>query len=214
MAKPYLKLSSILKKLLYERHMHSTDLAQAVNLPQPTIHRLVTGKSTRPYLSSLEPIAQYFSIEVAQLIGEKPLPFSTTLLDQITQVPFMSWKNIVTQEIDVNHPPIPFIGSISKKCFATAMPDVSMEPLIPHGSLLILDPELVANDRSYILVRLQEENQMVLRELLIDGDHQFLKPLNSHFTSFKMQLLNKDDEVLACLVEIRHNCHPVDKTLK
>ncbi len=206
MSKHYLQLSNILKKLLYDRRINSTELAHAVDLPQPTVHRLVTGKSTRPYRSSLEPIADYFSISVDQLIGEKPLPVESAL--KITQVPFVAWSNLDTQDVDLSYPPIPFVGTISSNGFATTMPDNSMEPLIPKRSLLILDPELKPIDRSYILVQLDEDKQTILRELLIDGEHQFLKPLNSNLNSFKMKLLSQNDKFLACLLEIRHNCRP------
>jgi transcriptional regulator with XRE-family HTH domain len=72
MAKKYFQLSTILKRLLFKKDMKPVDLARELNMPQPTIHRLVTGKSTRPYKSSLEPIAKYFDVTVDQLIGEDP----------------------------------------------------------------------------------------------------------------------------------------------
>src|SRR5437762_397761 len=71
MAKKYLQLAGVLKRLLFERDMKPIDLAREVNMPPPTIHRLVTGKSTRPYKSSLKPIADFFSVTVDQLTGEQ-----------------------------------------------------------------------------------------------------------------------------------------------
>lgn len=53
--------------------MKPVDLARALDIPPPTIHRLVTDKSTRPYKSSLKPIADFFSIDMKQLLGEEPL---------------------------------------------------------------------------------------------------------------------------------------------
>jgi transcriptional regulator with XRE-family HTH domain len=73
MSKTYPNLSSILKRLLFQRDMKPVDLARAVDIPPPTIHRLITGKSTRPYQSSLEPIAKYFGITTAQLLGTESL---------------------------------------------------------------------------------------------------------------------------------------------
>ncbi len=206
MAKHYLQLSKILQKLLYDRRMSSTDLAHAVDLPQPTIHRLVTGKSTRPYRSSLEPIADYFSIEVDQLLGEKPLPHEPLTSNQITYLPFIPWDQLATKEKLKEPPTIPFIGDISTSGFATTMPCTSMEPLIPRNAILILDPELKPVDRSYVLVHLHDTQNYVLRELLVDVDYQYLKPLNPDLSTFKMRLLNKDDKITACLVEIRHTC--------
>ncbi len=67
MAKKYLSLGKVLKKLLFERDLKPADLAREVNIPPPTIHRLITGKSTRPYESSLKPIAKFFQFQLNSL---------------------------------------------------------------------------------------------------------------------------------------------------
>lgn len=185
--------------------MNSRELAQAVDLPQPTVHRLVTGKSTRPYLSSLEPIAEYFSIEVEQLLGEKPLSSDISSSQTIANIPLIAWEDLENREKQKDTSLIPFIGTISAAGFATTMKDTSMEPLIPRNAILIFDPDLQPNDRSYVLVQLGETKCFVLRELLIDADYHYLKPLNPDLSVFKMRLLDKGDKIVACLVEVRHN---------
>ena len=67
-------LSSILNRLLFEKKMKPIDLARKLGIPQPTMHRIVTGKSPNPHKSNLEPLAEYFDVTVAQLKGEDPLP--------------------------------------------------------------------------------------------------------------------------------------------
>jgi SOS-response transcriptional repressor LexA len=185
--------------------MNSRELAQAVDLPQPTVHRLVTGKSTRPYLSSLEPIAEYFSIEIDQLLGEKPFSSEALSSQAIVNIPLIAWDNLKSREKQEGVADIPFIGAISVDGFATTMRDTSMEPLIPRNAILIFDPDLQPNDRSYVLVQLGETKCFVLRELLIDADYHYLKPLNPDLSVFKMRLLDKGDKIVACLVEVRHN---------
>ena len=216
MAKKYPKLASILKRLLFERDIKPIDLARAVDLPPPTIHRLVTGKSTRPYESSLKPIADYFSIEVAQLLGEKPFSSDeqeyilekkadSSEKSHISSVPLIPWNNLDNPESKESYDDVPFIGTISQDGFATIMPDTSMEPFIQRSSIIIFDPLIKPTDRSCILVKLHETKAHVLRQLLIDADNQYLKPLNPDLSTFQMRLLHKSDAVIACLVEIRFN---------
>ncbi len=216
MARKYPKLAFILKKLLFERDIKPVDLARAVNLPPPTIHRLVTGKSTRPYESSLKPIADYFSIEVSQLLGEKPFLSDKKTSDleknsnnfkknHVTSIPLTPWNDLDNFNEKENYSEIPFVGSISKMGFATIMPDTSMEPFIQRNSIIIFDPFIKPTDRNCILVKLHETKAYVLRQMLIDADHQYLKPLNPDLSAFKMKLLHKNDEIIACLVEIRFN---------
>ena len=47
--------------------MKPMDLARELDIPQPTIHRIVSGKSTCPHERSLIPIADFFNISVEDL---------------------------------------------------------------------------------------------------------------------------------------------------
>lgn len=210
MAKRYLKLSSILRKLLFDRAMKPIDLAREVNLPPPTIHRLVTGKSTRPYPSSLKPIADFFSISVDELLGEiTPADSSLTTEvlseNKISPIPICKWSMKDDHHLEAGGKNIICAETINKNCFALLMRDTSMEPLFPRGSILIFDPDKKPQDRSYILVKLSETNVIVFRQLLMDVEHQYLKPLNPDLSAFKMRLLAANDAILGSLIESRHN---------
>lgn len=215
MAKKYPKLGGILKKLLFDKNMKAVELARKVNLPPPTIHRLITGKSTRPYKSSLQPIADYFSVNIEQLLGEERLPddLNTELevgkdlsSSKIHYIPLIPWELLKTDKADADneYEKLPFTGKISRRGFATIMQDSSMEPLFASGTLLFFEPDKSANDRSYVLVQLYENNFFVFRQLLVDVDQKYLKPLNPDFNAFKMRSLHSKDIIVAVLVEARH----------
>jgi SOS-response transcriptional repressor LexA len=89
--------------------------------------------------------------------------------------------------------------------FATVMPDTSMEPFIQRSSVLIFDPSVEPVDRSYVLVKLSENGAFTLRQLLVDADHKYLRPLNPDLSVFRMRLLDNNDSIIACLVEIRYS---------
>ncbi|EKD54008.1 MAG: repressor protein C2 [uncultured bacterium] len=211
MAKKYLQLAGILKQLLFDKGMRPVDLAREVNIPAPTIHRLITGKSTRPYRSSLMPIADFFSVTIDQLIGEQPFislikkKENVSLFKKILHLPLIPWDELQhPQLIDENkYEKIPFAGNISNQAYATILQDYSMEPLFPPDSMLIFDPEKLFKDRSYVLVQLNETSTPVFRQLLIDLDQKYLKPLNPDLNAFKMRLIGKKDKIIATLVEAR-----------
>ena len=216
MAKKYLKLSSILKKLLFDKNMKPIDLARELDLPQPTIHRLVSGKSTRPYKSSLEPIAQYFDISVDQLIGEEPLladwqpeesktqELQMWVIKPITLIPWAS-LNQLDEARKQSKKQLAITGNISDEGFAVMMNDHSMEPLFTKGSFLIFDPNKKSIDRSYVLVKLANKDQFIVRQLLIDVDECYLKPLNPDSGVYKMRRLETNDTIIATLFESRTN---------
>jgi len=225
MAAPkYLKLGKNLKRLLFERNMKPVDLAREVNLPQPTVHRLVSGKSTRPDKSSLEPIAEFFSVSVEELLGESPTEHKSKKDNKqnliansaaIKNIPVIDWAQLTNLQKarDESKKHIVTIGHLTDQSFAAVMPDSSMEPSFAQGTLLILDPNKQAKDRSYVLVKLSENNLYVFRQLLINGNDKYLKPLNPDLSLFKMRLLEESDEVVALLVESRNQYLPEDQQI-
>lgn len=224
MAKKYLKLSTTLKRLLFDKNMKPIDLARELDLPQPTIHRLVTGKSTRPYKSSLEPIAHYFDISVDQLLGEEPLlaewqapePSAHALQNIVIKtVPVIPWQSITELAVARSKAKkqLAITGNISDECFAILMNDHAMEPLFTKGTILIFDPNKKYVDRSYVLVKLANKDQFIFRQLLVDVDQSYLKPLNPDTAIYKMRLLNADDTIVATLFESRTNFDTDDENL-
>jgi SOS-response transcriptional repressor LexA len=197
--------------------MKPTELARELEIPQPTIHRLVTGKSTRPYKSSLEPIAKFFSVSVDELVGEEdsetiwPLEQSTA----IKRIPIIKWAELKIEKTlyknEKNY--VLSFGNLSDYAFATLMEDSSMEPLFPKGTLLILDPDRKPKDRSYVVVGLEETETFIFRQLLIDADDQYLKPLNPDSNIFKTRLIQKKDHVIGVLVESRNRYFSNDQSL-
>lgn len=213
MAKHYLNLSKILQRLLFDKKMKPVDLAREVDLPQPTIHRLVTGKTTRPYKTSLEPIARYFSISVDQLLGEEPFESGAPIYQlpenskSFRQVPVISWEEIVAfiegNLSDSKSVCIMGNEALSDKAFATHLNDASMKYAFPREATLVFDPLRQPKDGDYVLVKLQDANIPILRWLLIDGEHKYLKPFNPDLGNFKIQLLDEQDIIVAVLAETR-----------
>lgn len=207
MAKHFLSLSKILQKLLYDKRMNASELAKEVDLPIPTVHRIVTGKSTRPYKASLQPIADYFSISLDQLVGEEPLPNDLSLEQKVTkpirEIPLLNWENLSAK--DKPKVAVDFIvaSQVSETCFATLMCDSSMAPHFPQGTVLIFEPKKEASDRSFVLVHLAKSNCYVFRQILFDADYKFLKPLNPELKASQMRILEAQDELIATLVEAR-----------
>lgn len=187
--------------------MNSADLARKVNLPVPTIHRLVTGKSTRPYRSSLEPIAEFFSINVDQLLGEQPLSDKQTSNNNNTTkyIPIIKWQDIENQtpKKDIHEKVIVGTNQISNKSFCVTMPDSSMEPLFPENSQLIFDESITPKDRCYVLVKLNNCDKIVFRQLLIDSDTKYIKSLNPDLNKFPMRIIDDNDTIIAVLAESR-----------
>lgn len=79
-----------------------------------------------------------------------------------------------------------------------------MEPYFPQGAILILNTKKLPSDRGYVLAKIQGGSALVFRQLLIDGEHRYLKPMNPDLAAFPMRLLREEDCILGALLELRH----------
>lgn len=215
-------ISKVLKTLMFKKSINTSQLARDLNLPQQTLQRIVSGTSSRPHPKTLKPIADFFDVSVEQLKGESPLPESVSDIGLSVStkptpkaIPVVAWDELAQylENPDSYHASEHVFGdpSLSDKTFALGLPDSSMEPFFPKGSLLILDPDKPVTDRCFVLSQLHESRTTIFRQLLIDGERRFLKPLNPDLTAFPMRLLNNDDKVLGVMIEFRHRYDNIDR---
>ena len=60
----------------------------------------------------------------------------------------------------------------------------SMEPEFADGCVVIIDPGYVPRDGSYVVV--EYAGDVFFRQLVIDGERRFLKPLNPKYGGFEL----------------------------
>jgi SOS-response transcriptional repressor LexA len=210
-------ISQVLKRLMFERELKTAELARLIGMPQPTLHRIVEGTSTRPHSPSLVAIANYFGLSLEQLRGEVPIPWLAPMDLEILQsgwqkVPLIEWlelaqftsstKKSLEHEQSLAFKPIvlsevKFLGVF----FALKMPDASMDPLFPINSTLIFDEGRQAKDRDYVLIHLKKDNRYVFRQLILDGQQTFIRPLSPDLREVTLQALDKNDQVCGVLVQ-------------
>lgn len=202
-------LSDTLKRLLFEQNLKPTELARLTKVPQPTIQRIIAGTTARPHISSLEPIANYFKISVEQLKGKQPIAWLASEQPSIHQLPLLPWSDILTCSKNPEHRK-KYSNTLtdaqtSDQSFATALTDNAMEPLFPVGTTLILDPERPAKDRSYVIAQLIITDELVFRQLITNGNKQYLRALSPELSSLPATELTTNDTILGVLVQAKHN---------
>lgn len=218
--KKNITLTDILNHLIRKEDIRPSELARLAGVPQPTVHRMVTGTCPRPHKSSLAPIARYFDISIDQLKGLEPIAgINMHKLDNMNgwaTLPLVDWKHLSTwpkAEYDYQltengvktqkrQQTMTYTdANISTKAFAAYLPDNSMLPLFPANSFAVFDPELEKIDNSYILVRL--ENGTVLFRQLIIKDQQRYYSLLEPSSDDKPTALNFDDEIIGILCQVK-----------
>lgn len=72
-------LATVLTYLMTEKGISSAELARKTDVSQPVIYRLMTGATENPQIQTVKPIADFFGVELDQLLGFTPLHQVSTL---------------------------------------------------------------------------------------------------------------------------------------
>lgn len=73
---------------------------------------------------------------------------------------------------------LPCPTSCSRDTFVLRVRGVSMEPKFHEGDLIFVDPDVAPAHGKYVVVRLDESNEATFKQLIIEGERQYLKALN------------------------------------
>ncbi len=202
-------LNQILRALMDEMHLSESELARRTRVGQPVIHRILSGETDNPRVATLSQIANYFSISISQLIGDAPLPENrlpgTHSQAHYTwsQVPLLGWEQALhwPKQRIINPLMVGTNLPIGKQGFALRVKDTTMAPRFVEGTLLIVDPDHPAKDRSFIIAHIEGQKYVVFKQILKDGDDIYLKPLNP---DFKTTVVDKTKcRVIGCVIQAR-----------
>lgn len=88
----------------------------------------------------------------------------------------------------------------SSSTFALRVRGVSMEPKYRDGAIIYVDPERSADHLSNVIVRMEDEAEVTFKQLVIEGEKRFLRPLNPDWPGPK--LISIDSDAVICGVVI------------
>lgn len=203
-------MSKILKGLMAELGINESELARRTGIGQPVVHRICSGETDNPKVATLSPIANFFAISISQLIGDEPLP-----VDRIPgtfnpdaqgwrQIPLLNWEQVLHwPSLNQKSAPLPTISTdieLGQHAYAVSARDTTMEPRFPEGTILLIDPDLKPNNLDFAIIHIDGHDLPNFKQILIDGSHTILKPLN---TDFKTLLLDKPHKFLGVMVQSR-----------
>ena len=189
-------------------------LAKYSGVPQPTIHRILSGKHGDPRSRTIKRLADGLGVTEAKLRGMDGAAATDTLLDgpEITgQVPLISWVQ-ASEWTDLVAAYMPSILSnesrllapkVGSRTFALRIQNDSMmnphgSPSIPEGSIVLVDPDSHCNNGDVVIARLENSASATIKQLVVDGNQRYLKPLNPAYPT----------------VSIDRNCQIIGRVIK
>lgn len=155
-------------------------LARKLGIPTNKITRILNGDVTDPKASTLLQIASYFGITIEQLMGlESIVPQGQPgELIPSQQVPIFEISNSTNQQA-----PKEWYrwaeNTIDGDYYALSIDTDLYEPTFPQNSLLIINPDLTPEDRSFVVVRTKNTpSHCSIKKYVIDGNQIYLYPIN------------------------------------
>lgn len=218
LAKGFREMASLsfnLKTLMSLAKINASELARRTGIAQPIIHRLSTGQNTNPKLSTLKPIARYFSVNISQLIGEELLPNEVqkeTPKPILSHVPLISWRDAISWTSSFlqykNSGNLTYVSTdanVSKLAYSLMIKDCAMEPLFPEGTTIIVEPNREPRDKDFVVILFNGESEARLKQIIINGTERYLKTLNIDIKSIKMTRLTQEDQFLGVMTQAKVN---------
>jgi SOS-response transcriptional repressor LexA len=207
-----MSLMQVLKQLLAYANLTANALAKSLDLPTPTIHRLVTGEVQDPRISTLTLIADYFNISIDQLLGRQALdsrfhskssaqkikpPFSIPLLtmhqahalskNMKTASNWFRWQSI-SGDCDYDH------------LFSIQIKNNLYEPVFIRDTYIIFDASMHPESGDYVLVNFDGDSVPILKRYISEGKNKFLLSMN---TDGKTEKFNaKESTVIRVAIEV------------
>jgi SOS-response transcriptional repressor LexA len=188
-----------------------SELARGTQIPQPTLHHIIEGKTKKPRRQALEALARFFSISIPQLTGITPLtpkiPDAIKESLKISTVPLIDWclaRHWEREKDNLSNFDQIILGrEIDKNSFALQLQDSRMEPLFQENSILIFDPSKAVKERDFVLVYLYRTDLVTLNRLFIDNNHFYIKQEMKNGDAELIKLNLSNDKIIATLVEAR-----------
>lgn len=197
-------LSDNLNMLMANARINSNELARQVGIPATTIKRIRNNQHANPTLTTLLPIADYFSVTLSQLIGQEKLSRRDENYSVNTsyKIPLLSWGDCVNYtalKSQKFHEQICTEKSVSEKAFALMVEDDELE-FFPKNSILIVEPEKKPVTGDYVIVGNVSSSIASIRKYIIEIDQIYLKSL---IAGAGISVLTSEFEVLGSIIQYK-----------
>lgn len=194
-----------LKQARLKKKLTQEELAEAVGIKQQAVQRIEAGKVRST--SYVVQLARVLSVTPEWLalgeeteqnsVGISEASESYQVSNNVNVAPLLEWDELLTIDqlplSTITQRTFPMLGTAaSKKCFALQVRDNSMtssiadETSFRKNDLLIIDAIRTPKNNDFVIAKLPDSSQLAFRQLTSDSTGNFLKPLNTHYSTVRL----------------------------
>ncbi|PKH91412.1 XRE family transcriptional regulator [Pseudoalteromonas sp. 78C3] len=173
--------------------MTQAQLGLIAGLAQNSIHNIESGETKRPrkidtLAQALNCTPEYLLFGIGEIQSDEkninnnvtPGPSIKATAPLISWVQAGAWSEISEiKAYDAERFMCPV--NCSDLTFVLKVQGISMEPKFDEGDLIFVDPEAECIHGSYVVARLDDDNQATFKQLIIENGHKFLKAANPNW---------------------------------
>lgn len=196
------ELSNNLNMLMAKARLSSSELARQIGIPATTIKRIRNNEQSNPTITTLIPIAQYFSISLNQLIGNEDLISDKEAPIVLYKIPLLSWNECIhySSLTDENYLKQIFTErNVSSKAFALIVEDNDLD-FFPKESILIIEPNQNPENGDYVVIGNIQHNVASIRKYIIEIDRIYLKSL---VAGLSVSILTPEYKILGVIIQYK-----------
>lgn len=195
------RVGKVLKQLMYEHDIDETALSKLSGVSKSNISRMKNDPHSNPTYASLKPIADYFAINVSQLLGEEKIES-----DEIVKIPHLTLEQVPLwlEKKVLNDEPLHVVSqlSLSKLAFAFTIEQKTLKPLFRYGAVVLCDKQRDFQDGDYVLLQGTKGSDAIIKLLIKEGPNYYLKSLHPDIN--EVQAVTDKTKLLAYVVEVRY----------
>ena len=176
-----------IKERRKELKLTQVQLSEMVGIAQQSLQKIENGTTKNPrniqaLADALDCAPEFlqFGIGGGENSNVAPGPTLKAAVPLISWVQAGAWSDITeikAYEAERYLCPV----KCSDLTFALKVQGVSMEPKFFDGDLIFVDPEAECIHGSYVVARLDDDNQATFKQLIIESGHKFLKAANPNW---------------------------------
>lgn len=184
-------ISQVLHHLMQSTGINEAELARKTKVPQTTLNRLLTNPNVDPRTNTIKPIADFFDVSIDQLLGYSPLskeqPYfvenNPITIPVLNSEQVLLWQEKEELSFSDKQTWITTEKEVDKTAFAI-FSEKYMEPRFKRNSILIIDMSHEFTKDKFVLLS-DENNNIILRQLIFDGQEMYLKNFDKTLPSIK-----------------------------
>ncbi len=192
--------------------LNQSGLADRLGIKAQSVQQWEKGQ-TQPRPEKLRAIAAALGCSIHALTSDVvdhdglfneavPLPrVATKRIPLVSTAPAGAPRDELDQRIaEIREPTVPTLYPVSSQAFALRIYGDSMEPLFPNGCIITVEPTMEPKSGMFVVVRLDGTSEHTFKQLIIDGPHRFLKPINPRYP-----IIELSRDAIICGVVVEHH---------